>query len=147
MPGFAKARLRNTVLCIDDRWNQLIARKKVLEMNGYSVLEASSGDEGLRLFRANVVDAVVLAYPLPGMNGDVVAARMKKTKAHVPILLLSPYGPLPEEKLESVDAFLTLSQESKFLVSVLQHLLISRSKPFFHRWFDLWSGRTRADKP
>ena len=36
-----------TILCIDDHWNGLIGRKMLLEENGYKVLEASGGLEGL----------------------------------------------------------------------------------------------------
>jgi CheY-like chemotaxis protein len=135
------ARLRKTILCIDDHWNGLISRKMFLEKNGYQVLEATSGDEGLKLFVDHRVDAVVLDYQIPGMNGDAVAARMKQMKSYVPILLLSAYGPLPEKKLESVDTFLTKSQEQMFLLPALQAMLTSRPKPFFHRWFDNWKGR------
>jgi len=138
------ARLRKTILCIDDHWNGLIGRKLFLESNGYEVLEATGGDEGLRLFRTHPVDAVVVDYQMPGMNGDVVAARMKRLKANVPILLLSAYGPLPEKKLQSVDTFLTKSQELKVLLPALQDLLANRPKPFFHRWFNNWKGRAQA---
>lgn len=138
------SRLRKTILCIDDHWNGLIGRKMLLERNGYQVLEATGGDEGLKLFLKHSVDAVVLDYQMPGMNGDVVAARMKRMKSHIPILLLSAYGPLPERKLQSVDTFLTKSQEPKVLLSTLQNLLTSRPKPFFHRWFDNWKGRNQA---
>ena len=141
------ARLPNTILCIDDQWLRLITRKRLLEASGYKVVEAINGDEGLRVFRTTVVDAVVLAYQMPGMNGDVAAARMKRMKPHVPIMLLSSYGPLPDNKLEFVDAFLLVSQEPKFLVSSLQQLLASRSKPFFHRWFDHWTGRNQGTRP
>jgi CheY-like chemotaxis protein len=143
MRGFM-ARLRKTILCIDDQWNGLMGRKIFLEKNGYQVLEATGGDEGLRLFLTHPVDAVVLDYQMPGMNGDVVAARMKRLKSHIPILLLSAYGPLPEKKLQSVDTFLTKSQELKVLLPALQDLLTSRPKPFFHRWFDTWRGRAHA---
>jgi CheY-like chemotaxis protein len=34
-------------------------------------------DEGLKLFLSHV-DAVVLDYQMPGMKGDVVAAKMKE---------------------------------------------------------------------
>lgn len=141
------ARLVNTVLCIDDQWLTLIARKQFLEANGYQVIEATNGDEGLKLFRTATVDAVVLDYQMPGMTGDVVAARMKRMKPHVPILLLSAYGPLPDNKLESVDAFLLLSQEPTFLPSSLQRLLTSRTKPFLYRWFDHWTGRNPGIRP
>jgi CheY-like chemotaxis protein len=141
------SRLLSTVLCIDDQWSRLIGRKTLLEMNGYRVLETTDANEGLKLFRTNNVEAVVVDYKMPGMNGDVVAARMKRMKAHVPILLLSAYEPLPDKKLESVDAFLTIAQEPKFLVSCLERLLASRSKPFFHRWFDHWVGRNQGNRP
>jgi two-component system, OmpR family, response regulator CpxR len=135
------SRVRKTILCIDDQWNGLIGRKMFLEQNGYRVLEATSGDEGLKLFGDHRVDAVVVDYQMPGMNGDVVAVRMKRMKSYIPILLLSAYGPLPEKKLEAVDTFLTKSQESTVLLSALQDMLTSRPKPFFHRWFDTWKGR------
>ena len=135
------AQLEKTILCIDSHWNDLISRKMFLEKNGYRVLEATSADEGLKLFVDHRVDAVVLDYQIPGMNGDVVAARMKQLRSYIPILLLSAYGPLPEQKLEPVDTFLTKSQGSKVLLSALQDLLTKRPKPFFHRWFDTWKGR------
>ena len=60
------SRLKTKILCIDDHWNGLIGRKMLLEKNGYEVLQASGGDEGLKLFRSNTVDAVVLNYQMPG---------------------------------------------------------------------------------
>jgi CheY-like chemotaxis protein len=139
------SRLKNTILCVDDHWNGLLGRKMLLEKNGYRVLQASDGDEGLKLFHTHAVDAVVLDYQMPGMNGDVVAAKMKRMKSQVPIMLLSAYSPLPTSKLKSVDTFLSKSQEPKMLVSSLQELLAP--KPFFHRWLDVWRSRNRAVTP
>jgi CheY-like chemotaxis protein len=133
--------LKATILCIDDHWNGLIGRKMFLENNGYTVLEATGGDEGLKLFLSHPVDAVVLDYQMPGMNGDVVAAKMKRIKSHVPIMLLSAYGPLPQRKLKAVDTFLSKSQPPKILLSKLQDLLDTQSKSFFSRWFDMWRSR------
>jgi len=127
-----------TILCIDDHWNGLIGRKMLLENDGYEVLEATGGAEGLKLFLSHPVDAVVLDYQMPGMNGDVVAAKMKRAKSHVPIMLLSAYGPLPESKLETVDTFVSKSQPPQILLSTLQALLNARPKPFFYRWLDNW---------
>ncbi len=130
------SRLKATILCIDDHLNGLIGRKMFLENHGYEVLEATGGDEGLKLFKSHSVDAVVLDYQMPGMNGDVVATKMKRAKSHVPIMLLSAYGPLPTSKLEAVDTFLSKSQPPQILLSTLQDLLNSQPKPFFSRWLD-----------
>jgi CheY-like chemotaxis protein len=133
--------LKATILCIDDHWNGLIGRKMLLENNGYEVLEATGGDEGLKLFLSHSVDAVVLDYQMPGMNGDVVAAKMKRAKAHVPIMLLSAYGPLPQRKLKAVDTFLSKSQPPKILLSTLQDLLDNQPRSFFSRWLEMWRSR------
>jgi len=138
------SRAKATILCIDDHWNGLIGRKMLLENNGYEVLEASGGDEGLRLFLSRNVDAVVLDYQMPGMNGDVVAEKMKRINSHVPIMLLSAYGPLPKSKLRAVDSFLTKSQPPKVLLSKLQGLLGDQHKPFFSRWLDQWKNRNQV---
>ncbi len=137
------SRRKATILCIDDHWNGLIGRKMLLEKSGYEVLEASGGDEGLKLFRTRPVDAVVLDYQMPGMNGDVVAAKMKRINSQVPIMLLSAYGPLPKNKLSSVDSFLSKSQPPTILLSTLQDML-GRSKPFFSRWLDHWKSRNQV---
>jgi CheY-like chemotaxis protein len=133
-----------TILCIDDHRNALIGRKMLLEQSGYNVLEATGGEEGLKLFQSHPVDAVVLDYQMPGINGDVVAARMKRIRSSVPIMLLSAYGPLPQSKLKSVDTFVSKSQEPQMLVSTLQHLLQSQSRPFFSRWLDHWKDHNQA---
>ena len=141
------SRLKATILCIDDHWNGLIGHKILLENNGYKVLEATGGDEGMKLFLSHPVDAVVLDYRMPGINGDVVAAKMKRVKSHVPIMLLSDYGPLPQSKLEAVDTFLSKSQPPTILLSTLQDLLNSRPKPFFGRWLDTWRSRNETVRP
>ena len=138
------SRAKATILCIDDHWSGLIGRKMLLEQSGYQVLEASGGDEGLKLFRSHTIDAVVLDYQMPGMNGDVVAAKMKRINSRVPIMLLSAYGPLPKNKLSSVDSFLSKSQPPKILLSKLQDLLGGRTKPFFSRWLDHWKNQNQG---
>ena len=138
------SRPKATILCIDDHWNGLIGRKQLLEQHGYKVLEASGGDEGLKLFRSRNFDAVVLDYQMPGMSGDVVASKMKRINSQVPIMLLSAYGPLPRNKLRSVDSFVSKSQPPDILLSSLQGMLVDQRKPFFSRWLDQWKSRNQV---
>ena len=138
------SRRKATILCIDDHWHGLIGRKMLLEQSGYEVLEASGWDDGLKLFRERSIDAVVLDYQMPGMRGDIVAAKMKSINSNVPIMLLSAYGPLPQKKLKSVDTFLSKSQPPEILLSTLHGLLEGQHKPFFSRWLDLWKSRNQV---
>ena len=124
------SRAKATILCIDDHWSGLIGRKIFLEQSGYEVLEATGWDDGLRLFRSRIIDAVVLDYQMPGMRGDVVAAKMKSINSRVPIMLLSAYGPLPANKLKSVDTFLSKSQPPNILLSSLKGLLEGQHNRF-----------------
>src|SRR5260370_42087179 len=111
------SRRKATILCIDDHWNGLIGRKGLLEENGFVVLEATSGAEGLNLFLSHSVDAVGLDYQMPGMSGDIVAAKMKRVKSTAPFLLVSAYGPFPNQKFESLGTFLSQSHPQKVLLS------------------------------
>lgn len=138
------SRPKATILCIDDHWQGLMRRKILLEQNGYQVLEASGGEEALKLFLSRNVDAVVLDYQMPGTSGDVIAAKMKSINSHVPIMLLSAFGPLPKSKLRAVDSFVTKSQPSNILLSALQSLLREQHKPFFSRWLDQWKNRNQG---
>ena len=138
------SRAKPTILCIDDHWKGLIARKMLLEKNGYEVLEASGADEALRLFHSRNVDAVVLDYQMPGTSGDIIAEKLKRMNAHVPIMLLSAYGPLPKSKLRAVDSFVTKSQPPDIMLSKLQALLGDNHKPLFSRWLDQWKNRNQV---
>jgi len=61
------------------------------EMEGYAVLTASDGEEGLERARAEHPDVIVLDVMMPKMNGLEVAGALKgdKSTASIPIILLS----------------------------------------------------------
>jgi CheY-like chemotaxis protein len=125
-----------TILCIDDDGAGLDARKELLEISGYEVLTAQSGEQGLGLFASYPIDAVVIDYKMPGMNGDRVATQMRCVKPNVPILMLSGYSELPVNEL-SVDAFLSKDEPWSTVILTLDRLLNLRF-PFFDRWLEDW---------
>ncbi len=66
---------QKTLLCVDDNQSSLNICKIILENFGYQVLTASSAREGLGMFASNVIDAVILDYQMPEMNGELVSQR------------------------------------------------------------------------
>ena len=114
---------RPLVLCVDDEWNGLEGRKMLLEEAACKVLVATSGADALQLFASYPVDLVLLDYHMPGMNGDVVAERMKAGQPDVPIALLSADDGLPESALKWVDVFVSKSESPANLLQIVEYLL------------------------
>ncbi len=70
-----------TILVIDDSEPERGIVRKLLELEGYAVCEAASGDEGLMLFRQKQPALVLCDLMLPGRSGfDIVRA----IRAHNP---------------------------------------------------------------
>jgi CheY-like chemotaxis protein len=112
------------VLCIDDNAKCLCVRKVLLETKGYSVLTADSGQGGLQLLAQKNVEAIVLDYKMPGMDGLKVAKAIRQTCGNVPILLLTGYAKeLPKELMDTVDAFVMKGQPAEVLLTRLQRIL------------------------
>src|ERR1039457_131942 len=106
LPSLKNAKTRpGAILCIDDEPKGLAVRKILLESQGYEVLTATSGREGLALFAHHRIPAVVLDYAMPEMNGAQVAAAIKRLDPAVKILLFSAHVDLPKEELRRVDAY------------------------------------------
>jgi DNA-binding response OmpR family regulator len=77
----------------DDRFlRELIARK--LKNEGYEVLEAVDGEEGLKKIKEEKPDLILLDLILPGIDGFEVLAKAKEDPniAQIPVIILSNLG-------------------------------------------------------
>jgi CheY-like chemotaxis protein len=116
------------VLCVDDESIGLAVRKQVLEARGYRVFIAENGPDALKIFSSEPLDLVILDYKMPGMNGDVVAERMKRLKPSTPILMLSAYVDLPRETLTLVDMYLTKGEGPLVMLKAVAEIVGSAGK-------------------
>jgi CheY-like chemotaxis protein len=92
-----------TVLFVDDEPSILTMRRLVFEALGYSVLTAICGEDALEMFATYPVDAVVLDYLMPGIDGEETARRLRKLRSDIPIILSSGCLTVPERVFEVVD--------------------------------------------
>ncbi len=114
------------ILCIDDDAQSLKVRKILLETSDFRVHTATSGKEGLRFFRTHHVDAVILDYEMPDMNGGQVARKLKSLRADVPVLILSALPWLPNDApKECIDAFVSKGGPTPVLVNEIEQLIDS----------------------
>jgi len=81
----------STVLIIEDEGDIRHFIARVLELEGYQVLSASDGPNGLALLRENAVSLVLLDLRLPGMDGWTVLREIKHDEAlaATPVVVLT----------------------------------------------------------
>jgi CheY-like chemotaxis protein len=125
-PGTQHAR-KHTVLCVDDEPVGLHVRRMLLERAGYHVFTALDGPAGLEIFAREPIEAVVLDFAMPGMNGGEVARDMRGRKPHIPILMLSAYTSLPADVSSLVNLSMTKGEGAPALLTKLGSLLDGRA--------------------
>jgi DNA-binding response OmpR family regulator len=81
-------RPKKVILCVDDNEQELSVLKFMLTTNGYRVFSASSGQEAIGIFANTPVDLVLADFSMPQMNGNQLVDRLKRTAAHVPMIVL-----------------------------------------------------------
>lgn len=78
-----------TVLIVEDEQRMAGLLERGLEREGYSVLVARNGEEGLDLARSADPDLVILDVMLPRIDGFEVARRLRSMRSRQPILMLT----------------------------------------------------------
>ena len=108
-----------TILSIDDEPEASEIRKLLLESEGYEVLLAQTGEDGLRLFQSQRIDLVVVDYWMRGMNGLAVAREIKRLNPAVPIIVLSGLAELPGEAVGIADRWIMKGRSTQALLDAI----------------------------
>ena len=84
-----------TILVVEDQEEVRRVTVRALEMQGYRVLPASSGEEALDLLRdpgaGNFPDLIIADVDLPGMAGPEIHHHVRERHGVVPVLFVSGY--------------------------------------------------------
>jgi nitrogen regulation protein NR(I) len=82
----------STILIIDDDDQLRKSFEKLLNDEGYHVLDAPSGEMGVVLVRSEAPDLVVLDMRLPGRNGLETFQTIKEIEPKLPVIIMTAYG-------------------------------------------------------
>lgn len=107
--------MAKTILVIDDEPMTVELVTRFLQHDGYDVIAAPNGTEGIAQYVAHRPDLVVLDIAMPGMNGIATAQRMRAIEQEqelprTPIILLTAYARsffLSASSEAGVDSYLT----------------------------------------
>ncbi len=134
---------RSTVLCIHRNPSQL----SLLAENGFKLVTATNGHDGLRIFSSQAVDAIVLEYHLGLLDGAVVASAIKQVRPKVPIVMLVDSLELPDGALKSVDAVVAKSDGPHFLWAAVDFVVNVKPSQHLDRVGSIPTGTGRPLSP
>ena len=85
---------KRTLLLVDDEANILSAMKRLLRKEGYEILTAAGGEEGLEVLANHPVDVIISDQRMPGMTGVEFLRRAKVLFPNTIRIVLSGYTEL-----------------------------------------------------
>jgi DNA-binding NtrC family response regulator len=80
------------ILIIDDEEVLRDVLQAVLEREGFEVLLAATGEEGLSIIDTDEVDLVILDMMLPGISGIETLRSIKETHPHLGVIIITAYS-------------------------------------------------------
>ncbi|WNG53739.1 response regulator [Archangium gephyra] len=121
-----------TILNVNDDEATRYLSTRTLQMAGYRVLEATTGEEALRLASRERPDVVVLDVKLPDISGYDVCQRLRSQPetASIAVMHTSATYVTPDKKVRGLeggaDAYLTEPFEGEELIATVRSLLRMR---------------------
>ena len=116
------------ILIVDDEVQLVEMVKLRLEANGYSVITACDGQEGLDKARIEKPDLIILDLMLPKIDGYKVCTMLKFDEKYknIPIILFTARAQQEDEKLGKevgADAYITKPFEPQVLLDKIKALI------------------------
>lgn len=76
------------VLVVDDEPDLRFLIRKLLERDGFEVLEAANGEHALQVLQDHTVDALIVDTDMPVMDGPTLIARLREREEDAPPIVI-----------------------------------------------------------
>jgi len=95
------------ILIVEDNAKNLKLIRDVLQYHGYTILEATTGEEGVALALAQRPALVLMDVQLPGMDGRTAMQKLKAdpNTRHIPIVALTAFAMKGDRERLLADGF------------------------------------------
>ena len=81
-----------SILIVDDEPNYLIILSELLQDEGFDVLTASSGKEGLDICKNSDIDLILTDMQMEGMDGMELLSNVKEFNPGLPVIVITAYA-------------------------------------------------------
>ena len=82
----------NTILVVDDEPNYMIVLSELLKEEGFEVLTAQKGEDGLKIVMESDINLVITDMRMPGMDGLELLQAVKSYNKDLPVIMITAFG-------------------------------------------------------
>ena len=121
----------SVVLIVEDNEKNMKLARDVLQVKGYTTLEAVTGEDGVRLAKQHLPDLVLMDIQLPGISGIEAYRQLRADPrtAQIPVIAVTA-SVTPTDRTQisqaGFDAFLGKPINIKEFLETVQRLVESR---------------------
>lgn len=124
---------KTTVLLVEDNQMNKILVREILTLNGYAIIEASSGTEALKVLSAQKPDLILMDLHLPEMDGVTATRIIKSDESNrsIPVLALTASAMKGEEDkilCKGFDGYVAKPIEVKKLLAAITANLAKKAE-------------------
>jgi two-component system NtrC family response regulator len=88
--------MQQSVLIIDDEKKICSLLSRIIELEGFTVFQANTAKEGLRVLAAQEIHVVISDVKLPDINGIELVKQIKEMKPYAEVISLTAFGTIQD---------------------------------------------------
>ena len=129
------------ILLVDDEPLPLELRAQIMKLHGFSVLTAEGPTKAISMMAEKAIGKIhvaILDYNMPGMNGCVLAERLRSVVPDLRIILYSGAVDISQGEMKGIDALVSKSDGIACLIAqISQYARVGTDPP---RHFAPWKN-------
>lgn len=116
------------VLIVDDSPTETYKFKEILEKNGFEIVTADNGADGVAVARQELPDVVLMDVVMPGLNGFQATRQISKNEEtkHIPVIIVTTKDQETDKvwgKRQGASDYLTKPVDEKLLLETIKRVL------------------------
>jgi DNA-binding NtrC family response regulator len=114
------------ILIVDDEEDLISTMAERLELRGFQVETATTGEDALRLVGDHVFSVIILDVKMPGIGGLELMTRIKQERPKLPFILFTGHGSLADAQRgteEGASAYLLKPIKIDEMISTIRNAI------------------------
>ncbi len=118
-----------TILLVEDDKNQRLLYEQELRLEGYEIVAAADGKEGLRKVQEQPPDMIIMDINIPKMNGIETMGMILSKYKNIPIIINTAYSSYKDNFMSwAADAYIVKSSDLTELKNKIKEILTKKAQ-------------------